>query len=1194
MITVPQIKTMDGNEAAAYVAYKINEVIAIYPITPASAMGELADSWSAHKRKNLWGDIPKIVEMQSEGGAAGAVHGALQAGALTTTFTASQGLLLMLPNMYKIAGELSPAVFHIAARSVATQALSIFGDHTDVMSVRSAGWAMLFANNVQEVMDFALLAQAASLESRIPFLHVFDGFRTSHEISRIEVLTDHTIEEMIDYAKVLEHRERGMNPDRPFVRGTAQNPDTFFQSRESVNPYYLAAPEIMEQLFTKFEGLTGRSYSLFEYTGDPDAEEVIILMGSGADAVEETVEYLNSKGEKTGLIKVRLFRPFSARHLIEALPKSVKSVAVLDRSKEPGSTGEPLYHDILSAFLEDHSSDIPKFTSIPKITGGRYGLSSKEFDPGMICAIFDELKKSSPKKHFTIGIKDDLTHSSLPFDQHLDIESDDITKAVFWGLGADGTVSANKSTIKIIGEETELNVQGYFVYDSRKSGARTISHLRFGSRPVNKPYLIRNADFVGVHQFGFLRRYDTLKPAAEKGTLLINAPFKTDDVWNHIPGKVQQQILTKKLKVYVIDAYEVARKAGLGMRINTIMQTCFFAISGVLPRKEALLKIKEYIHKSYSNRGKHVVKLNIKAVNQTLEHLHEIEIPDFTEALSANGKGISKEAPEFVQQVIAEIIKGNGDDLPVSAFPSDGTYPTGTTRWEKRDIAQEIPVWDPDICIQCGKCVMVCPHAVIRSKVVEPVLLADAPDQFLTADARWKHLDGQKYTLQISAEDCTGCSLCVEACPVKNKSNVSLKAINMTPKPESINADRENWEYFTGLPEFREIDHEDMAFTKTKDVQLLEPYFEFSGACAGCGETPYLSLLTRLFGDRMLVANATGCSSIYGGNLPATPWSCNTDGKGPAWNNSLFEDNAEFGLGMRLAADQHTAIAHNLLWKNRGKAFPESLVDKLVSADLKDPEELKAQKKRLNELQKRMSSKADPLSRRLKGYLHALTPKSVWIIGGDGWAYDIGFGGLDHVLASGENINVLVLDTEVYSNTGGQASKATGMGAIAKFAASGKETPKKDLGRLGMTYGYIYVAQVAMGADENQLIRAFREAESYDGPSLMIAYSQCIAHGIDMTKGMNQQKLAVRSGYWPLYRFDPRRTEEGLNPLQLDSKAPDIRLKEYAYNEQRYKMLQYTDSRRANMLINKAQKQVNRQWQSLTEMADQPVPENNL
>tara|TARA_R110000868_G_scaffold383578_2_gene650596 strand:+ start:13163 stop:16756 length:3594 start_codon:yes stop_codon:yes gene_type:complete len=1179
------IKTMDGNEAAAHVAFKTNEVIAIYPITPASPMGEWADMWSVKRQKNIWDDIPKIIEMQSEGGAAGTVHGALQGGTLTTTFTASQGLLLMLPNMYKIAGELTPTVFHIAARSIATQALSIFGDHTDVMGVRSAGWGMLFANSVQEAMDFSLISQASTLASRVPFLHIFDGFRTSHEISKINVIPDDVIKKMIDEEHVKAHKNRGMDPNNPFVRGTAQNPDVFFQSRETVNPFYQATPEIVDSVMRQFEALTGRSYQLFEYVGAPDAEKVIIIMGSGAETVEETVKHFVEKGEKIGVLKVRLFRPFSMEHLIKALPDSIKAISILDRTKEPGSMGEPLYQDVISALIEDQSSSNPKFKTLPKIVGGRYGLSSKEFTPAMVKAIFDELGKPSPKNHYTIGINDDVTHTSIPFDSELDIESEGTTRAVFWGLGSDGTVGANKNSIKIIGEETDLHAQGYFVYDSKKSGARTISHLRFGDKPIKSPYLIKNANFVGVHQFGFLQRYDTLALAAEGATVLINSPFGPKKVWSNLPKMVQNQILDKNLKLYVIDAYKVAQEAKLGIRINTVMQTCFFAISNVLPKEQAIEKIKEYIQKTYGKRGKTIVDMNFRAVDISLEHLYEVALPKkATSKIAMNGK-LPEESPEFVQQVISEIINGNGDDLPVSALPCDGTYPSGTTMWEKRDIAMEIPVWDSDICIQCGKCVIVCPHSVIRAKVAEPEVFADAPDSFKHTNARWRELPGHEYTLQVSVADCTGCTLCVEACPVKDKSNVSRKALNMVSKTEIPESESANWDFFLDIPSFKIKEHPEFDFNKTKETQLLDPYFEFSGACAGCGETPYLSLLTRLFGDRMIVANATGCSSIYGGNLPTTPWSKDANGCGPAWNNSLFEDNAEFGLGMRLAADKKMETASNLLFKMKGEEIPESLADDLRNADQTTEEGILAQQHRVKELLKRLSGKNSTRSRRLEEYANSLIKKSVWIIGGDGWAYDIGFGGLDHVLASGKNVNVLVMDTEVYSNTGGQASKATGMGAIAKFAAGGKATPKKDLGKIMMNYGYVYVAQVAMGANENQLIKALKEAEAYDGPSLVIAYSHCIAHGIDMSKGMNQQKLATDSGHWPLYRFDPRRNLEAKNPLQLDSKAPKIPLKDYIYNEQRYKLLTQTSPRKAKEYLNQAQEWVNGHWKSLSELA---------
>lgn len=1182
---------MDGNEAAAHIAFKTNEVIAIYPITPASPMGEWADAWSVQKQSNIWGDVPKIIEMQSEGGAAGAVHGSLQAGALTTTFTASQGLLLMLPNMFKIAGELTPAVFHIAARSVATQALSIFGDHTDVMSARQTGWGFLFANNVQEAMDFALISQAATLESRIPFLHIFDGFRTSHEIAKIEIIPDEVIQALIDDDFVKAHRDRGMNPNNPFIRGTAQNPDVFFQGRESSNPFYRATPEIVDHVMRQFEELTGRSYQLFEYEGDPEAEKVLILMGSGADTADQTTRFLNDSGEKAGVLKVRLYRPFSFDHFIQALPKSVQKIAVLDRTKEPGAMGEPLYQDVITALIEDQTSADPHFANIPKIIGGRYGLSSKEFTPAMVKAIFEEMDTKTPKNHFTIGINDDVTHTSLSYDATFDIEDDATTRAVFWGLGSDGTVGANKNSIKIIGEETELNAQGYFVYDSKKSGARTISHLRFGPSDLKRPYLISRANFIGIHQFGFLDRFDTLAMAQDGATVLLNSPFNETEIWENLPTSVRKQIQDKNLKLFVVDAYKVAKEANLGIRINTVMQTCFFAISGVLPKDQAISKIKEYIEKTYGKRGKAVVQMNFNAVDISLDHLHEVQIPKTKTAVIPKLAGNFEESPEFVQNVIAEIINGSGDDLPVSALPCDGTYPSGTTKWEKRDIAMEIPVWDPDICIQCGKCVMACPHSVIRAKVAEPEAFDAAPEGFKHTKAKFRELKGFEYTLQVSADDCTGCTLCVEVCPVKNKSNVSLKAINMVPKEEVKEVANRDWDFFLDLPTTSVNNQPEIAFNKTKETQLLDPYFEFSGACAGCGETPYLSLLTRLFGDRMVVANATGCSSIYGGNLPTTPWTKDANGCGPAWNNSLFEDNAEFGLGMRLAIDKQMEIAKDLLFKSRGGALPEQLVDDLINAVQNTPAEVERQKKRVEELEKRLSSKPDPVSTRLKNYTRDLVKKSVWIIGGDGWAYDIGFGGLDHVIASGKNVNILVMDTEVYSNTGGQASKATGLGAIAKFASGGKPTPKKDLGKIAMDYGYVYVAQVAMGANENQLIKAFQEAESYDGPSIVIAYSHCIAHGIDMSKGLHQQKLATETGYWPVYRFDPRLKDEGKNPLQLDSKPPKLPLRDYIYNEQRYRLLTQINPRKAREYEKAAQHWVHNRWAILEDLAREPKVE---
>ncbi len=1174
--------TIDGNEAAAYVAHKTNEVIAIYPITPASPMGELADTWSVQGRTNIWGTVPVVVEMQAEGGAAGAVHGALQTGALTTTFTASQGLLLMIPNLYKIAGELTSTVFHIACRSVAAQALSIFGDHSDVMAARATGWGMLFANSVQEVMDFALIAQASTLEARVPFLHVFDGFRTSHEIQKIERLADEEIRAMINDDLVRAHRERGLSPDRPFMRGTAQNPDVFFQARETVNPYYLAAPEIVQKTMDKFAGIVGRQYHLFDYAGAPDAERVIVLMGSGCETAEETVDYLVSRGEKVGVVKVRLYRPFSARHFIEALPPTVKVIAALDRTKEPGAAGEPLYQDVVTAVNESFARGTAPFTDLPLVIGGRYGLSSKEFTPAMVKGIFDEMTKENPKNHFTVGIIDDVTHTSIEYDPGFITESKDVVRAMFWGLGSDGTVGANKNSIKIIGEETPFYAQGYFVYDSKKAGAQTISHLRFGPRPIRSTYLIQRANFVAVHQYGFLERYDVLDKAEEGAIFLLNSPYGPDEVWDRLPRPVQEQIIRKKLKFYSIDAYSVAKETGMGGRINTIMQTCFFAISGVLPRDEAIAKIKEAIRKTYSKRGEAVVQQNFAAVDAALAHLHEIPVPEQATSTIEMPPVVPPEAPEFVQKVTAEMIAGRGDLLPVSALPADGTYPTGTTQWEKRNLALEVPVWEPDICIQCGKCVLVCPHAVIRAKVVDEAALAGAPPTFKYDDARWRELKGQKYTLQVSVEDCTGCQLCVEICPAKDKTQVGRKALNMAPQLPLREQERENWKFFLSLPEVPR--HDSVRFNNVKNVQLLRPLFEFSSACAGCGETPYLILLSRLFGDRAIIANATGCSSIYGGNLPTTPWTFNEEGRGPAWSNSLFEDNAEFGLGMRLTLDAQTAYARDLVDRLRD-VIGDELADGLLNADQSDEAGIDAQRERVAQLKARLEGRDDPASRDLLSLADVLVRKSVWIVGGDGWAYDIGYGGLDHVLASGRNVNILVLDTEVYSNTGGQASKATPLAAVAKFAAGGKPRPKKDLGMMAMTYGDVYVAQVAMGASDTQTVRAFLEAESYDGPSIIIAYSHCIAHGIDMAKGMQQQKLATDSGYWPLYRYDPRLKAEGKNPLQLDSRPPRIPLKDYAYNEARYRMLTQTNPEAAARLLAEAQAAVLEHWRRYEQMA---------
>jgi pyruvate-ferredoxin/flavodoxin oxidoreductase len=1174
--------TIDGNEAAAYVAHKTNEVIAIYPITPSSPMGEHADAWSAHGEANIWGTVPLVVEMQSEGGASGAVHGALQAGALTTTFTASQGLLLMIPNMFKIAGELTSTVFHISARSVAAQALSIFGDHSDVMAARATGWGMLFSGSVQEVMDMALIAQASTLQARVPLLHVFDGFRTSHEVSKIEKLSVEDIRFMIDDELVRAHRHRAMSPEHPVVRGTAQNPDVFFQARETVNPYYLATPEIVQNTMDKFAIQVGRHYHLFDYFGAPDAERVIVLMGSGCETAEETIDYLVSEGEKVGLVKVRLYRPFSVAHLIQALPANVKVIAALDRTKEPGATGEPLYLDIATALSEAMAGGAAPFEALPRVVGGRYGLSSKEFTPAMIKGVLDEMAKAHPKNHFTVGINDDVTHTSVEFDPDFDIEPEDVVRGLFWGLGADGTVGANKNSIKIIGEETPNYAQGHFVYDSKKSGARTISHLRFGPRPIKSTYQIKNANFVACHQFGFLETYNVLDNAAPGATFLLNSPYPPNEVWEHLPRQVQKQIIAKNLQFYAIDAYSVAKATGMGVRINTIMQTCFFALSGVLPKDEAIAQIKKAIRDTYGKRGEAVVQKNFAAVDQTLAHLHEVAVPNKVTSDIEMPPIVPAEAPEFVQNVTAKMMAGEGDLLSVSALPDDGTYPTGTTQWEKRNVSLEVPVWEPDICIQCGKCSLVCPHSVIRSKIYDESYLGDAPATFKTAPARWRELSDQTYTLQISVEDCTGCRLCVEICPAKDKSQVGRKAINMAPQMPLRDQERENWKFFKTLPELPRTGG--LSFTNVKNVQLLEPLFEFSGACAGCGETPYVKILSQFFGDRAIIANATGCSSIYGGNLPTTPWTVNKEGRGPAWSNSLFEDNAEFGFGMRLTLDKQNEYASELVRRLR-EVIGDELAVGLLNADQTTDAGIVAQRERVTDLKSRLEGIDGPEARDLMSVADALIKRSVWIVGGDGWAYDIGYGGLDHVLANGRNVNVLVLDTEVYSNTGGQASKATGLGAVAKFAAGGKPTPKKDLGAMAMSYGSVYVAQVAMGASDAHTIRAFLEAESYDGTSLIIAYSHCIAHGIDMSKGLHQQKLAVDSGYWPLYRYDPRLKAEGKNPLQLDSRPPKIRLEDYIYNENRYRMLTQSDPDAAARLLSEAQKVVEERWRMYEQRA---------
>ncbi len=1182
--------TIDGNEAAAYVAYHTNEVIAIYPITPSSPMGEWCDAWAAEGKKNIWGDVPSVSELQSEGGASGSVHGALQSGALTTTFTASQGLLLMIPNMFKIAGELTSTVFHVSARSIAAQALSIFGDHSDVMATRSTGFALLASNSVQEVMDFALIAQAATLEARVPFIHFFDGFRTSHEVMKVEELTLDDMRYMIDDDLVIEHRMRALNPERPFIRGTAQNPDVYFQGRETVNPFYIKCPEIVQKQMDKFAKLTGRQYKLFDYFGAPDAERIIILMGSGAQTVEETVEYLLDKGEKVGLVKVRLYRPFSINHFIDALPKTVKSIAVLDRTKEPGSAGEPLYLDVVNALTEKFNNDELPFR-LPKVIGGRYGLSSKEFTPSMVISIFKELEKSKPKNHFTIGIIDDVANTSLDFDPNFNIESKETIRCKFYGLGADGTVSANKNSIKIIGEGTDYYAQGYFVYDSKKSGSTTISHLRFGPKPIKSEYLISSANFVACHQQVFLEKFDMLDDAVEGATFLLNTQVPPEQVWDSLPEKVQRDLINKKMRLFVIDAYKVARETGMGVRINTIMQTCFFAISNIFPKEKAISLIKDAIKKTYGAKGDKVVQMNFEAVDKTLENLFEVPIPNKVTSTKQLQPPVTDDAPEFVKDVLARIIAGKGDYIPVSKMPVDGTFPSGTARYEKRNIALEVPVWDPEVCIQCNKCVIVCPHATIRAKVYEEEFIKDAPPTFKYTKFKSKEYgENLLYSLQVAVEDCTGCGICVDICPAKNKKETRLKAINMQPQLPLREQERVNWDFFLKIPE---LDRRIVKVENVKDSQFLEPLFEFSGACAGCGETPYVKLVSQLFGDRAIIANATGCSSIYGGNLPTTPWTYNKEGRGPAWSNSLFEDNAEFGFGFRLAIDKHNQFAKFLL-KKMASEIGEQLVDEILNANQKDEAGIYEQRLRVEELKKRLKDikNVDPKDvKHLLAVADYLVKKSVWIIGGDGWAYDIGYGGLDHVLASGRDVNILVLDTEVYSNTGGQMSKATPKGAVARFAMGGKPTAKKDLGLMALTYGNVYVAKVAMGANDAHTVRAFLEAEAYDGPSLIIAYSHCIAHGIDMEKGMRQQKLAVDSGYWQLYRYNPDLIKEGKNPFKFDMKGIKVPFKEYAYNETRYKMLTKSHPEIADRLMREAQKEIELRYRQYEELANSKIYE---
>jgi pyruvate-ferredoxin/flavodoxin oxidoreductase len=1189
--------TLDGNEAVARTAYRISEVCAIYPITPSSPMGEWADAWASGDQPNIWGTVPSVVEMQSEGGAAGAVHGSLQAGSVTTTFTASQGLLLMIPNLYKIAGELTAAVLHIAARSIAAQALSIFGDHSDVMATRATGCALLCSASVQEAHDMAAIATRATLESRIPFLHFFDGFRTSHEVQKIELIPDDVLTQLVPFDLVLQHRQRALTPDRPVIRGTAQNPDVFFQARETVNRYYNACADLVQQAMDEFAELTGRQYRVFEYHGDPNAERVVVLMGSGCETAHEAVDALNAQGEKVGVLKVRLYRPFDNIAFMNALPKTVKAIAVLDRTKEPGGPGEPLYLDVVHAIHElpqtegkvhvEGDEDSPRFEMpkaiYPKVVGGRYGLSSKEFTPAMVKGVFDNLSRPNPQNHFTVGIVDDVTFTSIDYDPAYTTEADSVVRALFYGLGSDGTVGANKNSIKIIGEDTDNFAQGYFVYDSKKSGSVTVSHLRFGPDAIRSTYLIDQANFIACHQWEFLQKFDILKDAKDGSTFLLNSPFDDpQETWMRLPQSMQQRILDKGLKVYAINAYKVARSAGMGNRINTVMQVCFFALAGVMPKEEAIEAIKKAIRKTYGKKGEEVVAMNIKAVDSTLDNLYEVPIGTPSTDDSTH-TWVPDNAPPFVRDVLGTMMARQGDALPVSALPADGTYPSGTTKYEKRNVCQEVPVWDPDVCVQCGKCVMVCPHAVIRSKVYDEPALQGAPGSFKSTNARDKAWSDLKFTIQVAAEDCTGCALCVDVCPAKNKAEPAKKAINMAAQLPIREQERENWDFFLKLPN---PDRSKLDLRKISHQQMQEPLFEFSGACAGCGETPYIKLATQLFGDRMLIANATGCSSIYGGNLPTTPYTHNDQGLGPAWSNSLFEDNAEFGMGFRVSVDKQTEQARDLLKAltidmETGSQLNRELAVAILDNQQTDEADIFEQRERVLQLKGQIQSwlgslgDGDPSLRTKLQNLHSLADylvkKSVWIVGGDGWAYDIGYGGLDHVLASGRNINVLVMDTEVYSNTGGQMSKATPLGAVAKFAAGGKPAPKKDLGLIAMTYGNIYVASVAMGARNEQTLRAFMEAEAYEGPSLIIAYSQCIAHGINMAKGMQQQQAAVESGRWLLYRYDPRRTERGENPLILDSREPKRPLEQAMYSENRFKMLLRSKPQEAKRLLEQAQ-----------------------
>jgi pyruvate-ferredoxin/flavodoxin oxidoreductase len=1167
-------RTLDGNEAAAYVGYKTNEVIAIYPITPATQMGEFADAWTVAHKTNVWGTTPTVRELQSEGGASGATHGALQVGAMCTSFTSSQGLMLMIPNMFKIAGELLPCVIHVASRAVGSHALTIYVEHSDVMAIRPTGWSIFFSNTVQEVLDLGLIAQASTYETRVPVLHAFDGFRTSHEISRVNFLNDDEIREMLNEEAVRAHRLRGLTPDAPVLRGTIHNSDVFFQFRERQDPYFQKAPDIIQSVMDRFASLTGRQYRLFDYVGHPEAERVIVLMGSSCTTVEETVNYLVARGEKVGLVKVRVFRPFAVNRFLESLPLSVKSLAVLDRTKEHGSAGEPLFQNVASAMCD--GSD--RFPSTPTVIAGRYGLGGKEFTPGMVKSIFDELSKTKPKRHFTIGINDDVSHSSLDYDAAFSSEPENTYRAIFFGLGSDGTVSANKNTTKIIGEETPNYVQAYFVYDSKKSGSITESHLRFGPNPILSSYLISEAQFVGVHQFGIFEVRPVLDRAARGATVLINCPFPPEEVWDRLPKTIQAQVVAKKLKLYTIDGHGVAESVGLGNRISAIMQTAFFALSDILPHEEALNKIRGTVKKAYRHRGQAVVDMNLRAIDLTVEALHEIDVPDHVTTERMPPPPISKEAPRFMREFIGKLVDGSGDEIPVSACSDDGTIPVGSTQWEKRNLVSDVPTWNPDLCIQCGKCVFVCPHAVVRAKLIDPVAAQSLPEGFKTAPSKFKEFADHRYTIQVSTADCTGCNLCIEACPTKDKVDTSRKALNIEARPDDRLTEKVIWDAFLALPDLEP--HSDrLKFSSVRTIQLLKPLIEFSGACAGCGETPYAKLMTQLFGDRTIIANAAGCSSVWGSMLPTNPYTVDAQGRGPAFCSSLFEDNAEFGMGFRMGYDQQASRARELISRLKNQLAPELVARLLEDVPVDD------RRRAVDVLLRRLKELDSHDARELADLANKLVEKSVWILGGDGWAYDIGFGGLDHVIASGENLNLLVMDTEVYSNTGGQSSKASPRASVAKFTAGGKPNPKKDLGRMAMTYGTVYVAQVAFGANDAQTVKAFVEAESYDGPSLIIAYCHCIAHGIDMQKGLSQQKLAVDCGHWPLYRYDPRRADIGENPFQLDSRAPSIPLEDYLYRENRYRILSQTDPEAAKRLLELAKKDVAVRWHAYEQMA---------